>query len=521
VSHRAAGTLPGVSSWLERWNRPVYAIVAVTILAGGIRFAHLSHPSSYVFDEVYYPKAGCILLGWSNKVCTVDSSDEKYWRDQKWDVGSWVHPPLGKWQIALGIKAFGMNSFGWRLSSAVAGTLVVTLTAILAQLLWGSALWTFVVGLLMAVEDLNVVMSRTGLLDIHLTFWIMAGFVLFVLDRRWIERRQAAAAAAAAEPSDDGDPPPPERSTSVPSPVWRPYRFAAGAAFGAACAVKWSGGFALIATWILAYMWETSRRHEGDVTWRQAFGRAFTRESFGIVLAFVVTPLAVYIVTWLPWLYHFGWNWGAWMEDQAATWRFHHSGIQWTALDPKTGQMTPTHPYYARPWKWLPLGRPISFYVQNDGTDTEQILAIGNPFIFWASLFAIPYVAVAWRRARDWRAGFIIVAFFGQYLPWFLPGRPTFFFYVLPMVPFMVLAVTYLARDASDAKIVVREPTGEVAINPTTGEPAVSTRYVFRPFVVAYLIVVVAAFIWFWPILTAGRISDLHLRTIVWFRWWI
>jgi dolichyl-phosphate-mannose--protein O-mannosyl transferase len=85
----------------------------------------------------------------------------------------------------------------------------------------------------------------------------------------------------------------------------------------------------------------------------------------------------------------------------------------------------------------------------------------------------------------------------------------------------MVLAVTYLARDASDAKIVVREPTGEVAINPTTGEPAVSTRYVFRPFVVAYLIVVVAAFIWFWPILTAGRISDLHLRTIVWFRWWI
>ena len=67
-----------------------------------------------------------------------------------------------------------------------------TLTAVLAQLLFGSAVWTFVAGLFMAVEDLNVVMSRVGLLDIHLEFWILVGFVLFVLDRRWIERRQAA-----------------------------------------------------------------------------------------------------------------------------------------------------------------------------------------------------------------------------------------------------------------------------------------------------------------------------------------
>jgi dolichyl-phosphate-mannose-protein mannosyltransferase len=517
-----------VSSWLARLNRPVYAIVAVTLLAGALRFVHLSHPPSYVFDEVYYPKSACILLGWSNKTCTVDSSDEKYWREQKWDVGSWVHPPLGKWEIAMGIKAFGMNAFGWRVSSAVVGTLVVTLTAILAQLLFGSALWTFVAGLLIAVEDLNVVMSRTGLLDIHLEFWIMVGFVLLVLDRRWIERRQAAARAApppiaggagalvaASEPI-------PSAPEPVPSPVWRPLRFATGAALGAACAVKWSGTFALFAVVIVAFMWETARRHRDGVSWRKAFARAVARESFGIVLALMLVPIAVYVITWLPWIHHFGWDWGLWVENQVKTWDFHRSGIEWTKLDPKTGSMTPTHPYYARPWKWIPLLRPISFYAQNYGTDTEQILAIGNPFIFWASLVAIPFVAVAWRRLRDWRAGFLTVALFGQYLPWFLPGRPTFFFYVLPLVPFMVLIVTYLAREASDATIVVREPeTGEVAINPATGEPAISRAHVFRPFVVAYVIAVVLVFAWFWPILTAGRISDLHLRTIVWFRVWI
>jgi dolichyl-phosphate-mannose--protein O-mannosyl transferase len=183
---------------------------------------------------------------------------------------------------------------------------------------------------------------------------------------------------------------------------------------------------------------------------------------------------------------------------------------------------TPTHPYYARPWKWIPLLRPISFYVNDIPNGTEQILAIGNPFIFWVSVLAVPYVAFAWRRLRDWRAGFIVIGFAGQYAPWFLQTRPTFFFYVLPLVPFMVLAVTWICRDASDATIVVREPdTGEVALHPDTGEPAISTAHVYRPFVVAYLIAVVAVFWLFWPILTAGPISDLHLRTIVWFRAWI
>jgi dolichyl-phosphate-mannose-protein mannosyltransferase len=517
---------PGPVRALARLNRPIVAIAAVTLLGGWLRFAHLSDPPGYVFDEVYYPKAACILLGWSNQTCTIDSSDEKYWRNEKWDVGSWVHPPLGKWEIAMGIKVFGMREFGWRVSSAVAGTLVVLLTAVMAQLLFGSVVWTAVAGLLMAVEDLNVVMSRTGLLDIHLEFWIVLAFVLILLDRRWLDRRQAAIdERPPPDPAPDVDDPLSAASPAsrpIHSPIWRPWRFAAGAAIGAACAVKWSGAFALFAMLILAFIWEISRRHRDDVTWGQAMGRAIARESFGIVVALIVVPIAVYMITWIPWFHHFGWSWHLWVDNAQATWEFHHNGIDWTKLDPKTGLQTPTHPYYARPWKWIPLLRPISFYANDVEGGTEQILAIGNPFIFWVSLLAIPFVAVAWRRLRDWRAGFITVAFAGQYAPWFLQTRPTFFFYVLPLVPFMVLAVTWLCREASDATIVVREPdTGEVALHPETGERVISRAHVYRPFVAAYVIAVVAVFALFWPILTAGRISDLHLRTIVWFRAWI
>ena len=67
---------PGPMPLLSRLNRPVVAVIAVTALAGCLRFFHLQHPPDFVFDEVYYPKAACILVGWSNETCTIDSSDE-------------------------------------------------------------------------------------------------------------------------------------------------------------------------------------------------------------------------------------------------------------------------------------------------------------------------------------------------------------------------------------------------------------------------------------------------------------
>ena len=85
----------------------------------------------------------------------------------------------------------------------------------------------------------------------------------------------------------------------------------------------------------------------------------------------------------------------------------------------------------------------------------------------------------------------------------------------------MVLAVTYLLRQLSDATLVVRGTDGQIAIDPETGGLAVSTAYVYRPFVWIYLIAAVAMFVWFWPVLTAGRISDLRWPTIVWFPGWI
>ena len=259
---------------------------------------------------------------------------------------------------------------------------------------------------------------------------------------------------------------------AILSPLWRPWRFATGLALGAATSVKWSGAMAIATAVLLCYLWETSRRHRPGIGWGTSFLRAFARETFGLVLAFVVLPLAVFVAIWLPWIHHFGWDWGRWWDTQVGSFDYHFKGgLEWTKIDPDTGSATPTHPYYARPWEWIiPPGRPTSFFVKDLGPDIQQILALGSPAVFWAYLFALPYVLFSWWRARDWKAGFLAVTFLGLYLPWLGVSRPTFYFYAVPLVPFMVLGVTYALRDAADARLVVRDrETGDVAVNPETG----------------------------------------------------
>ncbi len=164
---------------------------------------------------------------------------------------------------------------------------------------------------------------------------------------------------------------------------------------GAAVAVKWSGITALAAAVVLSYIWETTpAAPRGDLGRWRAFGRTIAVETFGLVLAFAIVPVAVYMVTWLPWFNHFGWSLKAWWENQhGVMWRLPPATCTEFALDSTTDTYTPTHPYYSKAWTWIPMLRPVNFYVRDLGPDIRQILAIGNPVVFWGTAWTIPYAA--------------------------------------------------------------------------------------------------------------------------------
>jgi len=487
----------------DRLNRPVVAVVAVGLLAGVLRFTHLGFPERRIFDEYYYPKSACIYLGYSDARCDINSSAERYWRTARDDTGAWVHPPLGKWMIAAGELAYGTDSFGWRVSSAVTGTLSVVALAMIAQLLLGSPVWTFVAGLLLATENLNFVQSRTSMLDIFVTFWILVGFLLLLLDRRWIDRRtpdteRMPEPAEAMEADDTSALAVADRvERRFPQPLWRPWRFAAGVAFGCAFATKWSGITAIMGAVVLAFAWEVVRRKGRHIS--HPFWRTLQIETFGLVLAFLAVPALVYVVSYVGWFVHFGFHLGAWADMQGAALSFQE---HLTSIDPVTHQ--PIHPYLAQAWKWILLWRPVLYFTASPSSGVRQVIyANGNPAIFWGAIVAIPYTAFTWWRTRDWRAGFVVVAVLFLYVPWLFVSRPQFFFYATPITPFFVLACVYAIRHLS-----------EITISGATTHPYV-------PVAVAFVVVSVGLFIFFWPVMTGAPITDAAFKLRAWFPSWI
>lgn len=473
-----------------RWlNRPVVALVAVGIIAGGVRLVHLTYPEQRIFDEYYYSKSACIFLGYPNARCDVNSDPERYWRRERNDTGAWVHPPLGKWAIAAGEAAFGTDSFGWRISAVVFGIASVLMLAGIAQLLFGSALWTFVAGLLLATENLNFVQSRVAMLDIFVTTWIVAGFLLLLLDRRWIDRRTFGSGEPPEEAAEA------EVTVRFPEPLWRPWRLAAGVAFGAAVATKWSGLTGIAVAVVLSLVWERTRRRRVGV--ERAWWRALQAEGFGIVISLLVVPAVVYVASYLQWFLMNGWDLAGWMRLQGAI-ASYHAGL--SVLD-EAGK--PIHPYLSEAWRWLLLWRPVLYYSSYPIQGLRKVIyANGNPAIFWGSLFAVPFALFRWRHKRDWRAGFVALAVLGLYVPWLFVSRPQFLFYATPITPFLVLACVYALRDVSVLHV------------------AGSRSRPYLPFAIGFVLVSVGLFVWFWPALTGGPLSDAAFRLRAWFPTW-
>jgi len=522
-------------------GRPVVLIAIVTLAAGWIRFVGLSRPDILVFDETYYAVDACLYLNRPLAVCNAFKEDENKLKVPS--EQSWVHPPLGKYMIAAGEAIYGVRPFGWRFSSALFGTLTVTLVALIAYRLTRSALWAGVAGVLLGVESLNFVQSRMSMLDIFEAFWVVAGFLFLVLDRQWIDRRQTPslepvpllarsagvpAGAVRSTAADAGEPPeeladqgpalsyyeagaaptatwlrsppasylPAPAPQRVPSPIWRPWRFAAGAALGLATAVKWSAVTALAGAAILSFFWEIGRRRRAFR--RSPIGEAMLQESLGLVLSFLFVPAVAYLATYVPWLHEHGWSLRSLVGHHRDMWDF-HAGLQ--ARKPN-GELT--HPYQSEAWSWPFLRRPVAYFYE--GTDTPptsaEILGIGNPVIFWGSLFAIPFTVFAWARRRDWIAGVIAIGFLSQYLPWLAVSRPAFLFYMTPITPFMVLAGAYALRHLAHARL----STGARAFAPAAG----------------FLVVLaVGVFAFFVPVLVGHVISRGAWNLRMWFPSWV
>ena len=442
-------------------RKAVFAIGVVTLLAGALRFHALARPPEKVFDETYYASDACLYAGEPYRECDLESNAER----------SWVHPPLGKQMIARGIDVFGNRPFGWRFSAALVGTGTVALVGILAFLLFGSWVWGAVGAVLAGTEHLLFVQSRIAMLDVFLAFFVVLGFVFLVADKRRADRQA-------------------EEEPGVTRR--RPYRHLAGAAFGAAVAVKWSGILALAAAIMLAVAWERSRNKEAGRT--HPLGRALKEHGVWIYVALVLVPLFVYLLPWIPWLSDRSFSLAELVGHHGDMASYH------LGLDTLKASGEPIHPYMSRAWGWLVLVRPVAYHWQGDPECCAEILGIGNPALFWGALLVLPYLMLVWASRKEWQAGAILLPIAFQLLPWFAVARPAFLFYMTPITPFLALGMVYPLRD------LVRSGLDKRVAFAASG------------LVVG---VCVGLFVFFWPLLVSAQLTYDQWVTRIWFDSWI
>ena len=233
----------GIGRWPMRGSERLWGWLGPLLLTGlsfWIRCTGVTHPfwtkdkTSGVligyFDETYYARDAHSLLLHGVELDHVAS-------------GSFVvHPPLGKWMIALGEQIWGFNELGSRMPSVIVGSLSILIFARFVRRITRSNLLGLVGGLLLSLDALEFVQSRISdarhLPDVLDPLpappaWPPTG----TQGRTRLLTRMTATAPTARRR---------RRRLGGPRLGFRWWRIGAGICIGCACSVKWSAAPYLI-----------------------------------------------------------------------------------------------------------------------------------------------------------------------------------------------------------------------------------------------------------------------------------
>ncbi|MBB5831714.1 dolichyl-phosphate-mannose--protein mannosyltransferase [Brachybacterium aquaticum] len=480
------------------------AAMAVLGLALVLRLWGLGQIDELIFDETYYVKDGYTLTQQGVEMNWPDEPDAAF---EAGDVDTYeptgayvVHPPLGKWLIGLGMSVLGADSpWGWRISSAVLGSLAVLMLTLIARRLFRSTTAGLIAGLLLAVDGMAIVHSRTSLLDPFVMVFALAAFGALLVDR---DRFRERLALAAAQMHTSAEAPPP---LGVSGGL-RPWRLLAGMLLGMACSVKWSGLYFLAVFGIMTVLWDWWARR--TITQRDWLAGGLVRDAIPAFFAMVGTGMVTYLASWAGWFASsVGYNRHLAAADGVATgngildsllslWLYHRQAYEFhVGLDTE-------HPYQANPLGWLLQIRPTNFYYRSyeygeHGCEVAKcgahILDVGNPLIWWLGTLAILVTLVVGIVHRDGRAFAALAGLVGGYLPWLMyTDRTIFTFYAIAFEPWLILCLTYVLC---------------LIIGPEHADR--DRRLAGGLFVASLLTLIVLVSAFFWPIWT-GQVLDLE-----------
>ena len=253
---------------------------------------------------------------------------------------------------------------------------------------------------------------------------------------------------------------------------------------------------------VLTFVWDSGALRSAGVPkpTRAALGANWR---WALVCAVIVG--GAYTLSWTGWfLSDDGWDRDYGSTAIAGLIHYHREILSF-----HTG-LTTHHRYESLPWSWLLLGRPVAYYYAAPSgcgaqACSSEVIAIGNPALWWMFLPALVGVTWRWLAHRDWRAAAVLAAVGAGFVPWLpFPERTMFLFYALPALPFLVLATT----------LCLGMVLGDGSANPR--------RRLIGTWVVAgYVSVVAITFAFFHPVLVGTLLTYAEWQDRMWFPSWI
>lgn len=528
--------------WIRRFRWRWFAPVSVLILAAVLRLWALGRPDQLVFDEIYYVRDAVSQLAhgfpttWPDDDPTFGGERARAFTDQ---ASAIAHPPLGKWLIGLGILLLGPDSgWGWRIAAAASGIATVAVTMRLGWLMSRNLWVACLAGALLAVDGVHVVLSRVGLLDGFLTLLIAVGALFVWKDQAGLRGETSRGGRGAI--------------------LWRrPWLLAAGLAFGAAAAVKWSGlyplaGFLLLITardLILRLRIASAAkreaphpsavRREGPPVLRAWLDAA--RQALVAALIALPAALLAYLASWIGWIL----NPGAQDREPGAPWwislwEWHSRTFAWhTGLDAE-------HPYEASPWSWPLALRPTNMYSERIATGPDCPWSSGcaavvdplpNPLVTWGGVLAL--LLLGWIAGRAvwcsfrgrssatlcrpelWVTGFVLTGYLSGWLPWLLTvsRSAVFQFYAVVLTPFAALALALALGMliAGPGDVAGRELADAARIRLDPSPPALLGR---RVAVAIFALGALVLAVLFFPLWSGMPVAEWFWRVHIWLPGW-
>jgi len=303
------------------------------------------------------------------------------------------HPYLGKYIIAMGIKLFGMNPYGWRFMNVLFGAFLIFVTYYFALLLFKEKEFSFASAVVMLYSFMHFTQARIALID---TFGILFVFISYYFLYCFIIKQRL---------------------------KWLIF---SGVFFGLASGIKWSAvfasfGFLAIALFLLVSKYPLKKQFSG-----------YKLILYGL-LSYVVVAVGVYGLTFFD-IYLKTGSIEKILEYQINMYNYHST-------------LVGTHPYSSPWWSWLIDMKPMNYYRNIKDGLFSSISCFGNPAIFWTGIVAILYLVYVVIRTRAIDAMFILFAFLALYLPYIFVSRLMFIYHFYYAVPFLILAIIYMLRD--------------------------------------------------------------------------